>query len=189
MVDSSPTGALILVVGPSGAGKDTLMREAALHLCDEPRYVFPRRLVTREAHADVEDHVSISRTKFDALVAAGQFCLSWEAHGLGYIIPEEVLRSLDQGKIAVCNVSRSVLGDAQRRFPNCTTIFVDVDDDERARRLAKRGRESVEQVAQRLAHEPPKIPANVDPIIVDNSGSLDDGVARFVQALEDCARA
>lgn len=187
MTKEACSGAMVLVVGPSGAGKDTLMREAALRLRKNPNYVFPRRLVTREAQADVEDHVSISRTKFEALVAAGQFCLSWEAHGLGYIIPQEVLRSLDQGKIAVCNVSRSVLGDAQRRFPNCATIFINVDRTERARRLAKRGRESVEQVAQRLAHEPPKIPTNVDPIIVDNSGSLDDGVARFVKALEDCA--
>lgn len=179
-------GALVLVVGPSGAGKDTLIGEAAVQLREDARFIFPRRLVTRKAHVDVEDHDTVSRDEFDKLVFEKHYCLAWEAHGLGYIIPFDVLELVDAGKIAVCNVSRSTIASAYKRLPNCITIFVDAGVDERARRLAKRGRENLEQVSRRLERNAPSIPTIAKPIIINNSNSLEVGVAAFVAALNSC---
>lgn len=58
-------GRLDLVVGPSGAGKDMLIRLARAALACEPRYVFPRRLVTRPPSAD-EDNDPIDEAAFAA---------------------------------------------------------------------------------------------------------------------------
>ena len=70
-------GCLVLVVGPSGAGKDTLIRLARAALAGDPRYVFPRRLVTRPPSAD-EDNDQIDEAAFADLQA--QAALGVQAH-------------------------------------------------------------------------------------------------------------
>ena len=60
------TGVLVLVVGPSGAGKDTLMDAARAGLAADPRYRFARRLITRPAMAGAEDHDSCDEAGFRA---------------------------------------------------------------------------------------------------------------------------
>jgi len=63
-------GRLVAVAGPSGAGKDTLLRFARNLLGGDPNIVFPRRVVTREPSAE-EDHDALSEAGFAAAVAAG----------------------------------------------------------------------------------------------------------------------
>jgi len=57
--DTIGPGRLVLVVGPSGAGKDTLIGLARAASADAGDIVFPRRVVTREATA-FEDNAQVS---------------------------------------------------------------------------------------------------------------------------------
>ena len=102
-------GALVLVVGPSGAGKDTLMGAAKSALADDPAFVFARRVITRDAVAELEDHDTIDRAGFDAAKARGQFALTWEAHGLCYGIPSAIDDDIAEGRTVVMNGSRGML--------------------------------------------------------------------------------
>ena len=117
------TGGFVLVVGPSGAGKDTLLRLAREALAGDPRYVFPRRLVTRPPSVH-EDNEAIGEADFSAGEAAGRFALSWRAHDLGYALPAASAALARAGHVVVCNVSRRVVAEARRRLPAVTVVEV-----------------------------------------------------------------
>lgn len=174
-------GRLVLVVGPSGAGKDTLIAAAKSALAGDDRYVFPRRTITRQAVATAEDHESVSPERFAELKRAGAFALDWNAHGLSYGLPARLSDDLAAGRTVVVNGSRAAVSEAGRRFASLVVLLVDATPEVRAARLASRGRETAGEIAERLGREvPDALPGAVR---VDNSGRLDDGVAAFLAAL------
>ena len=65
--DAIGPGRLILVVGPSGAGKDTLLGLAKAALADDGAIVFPRRVITRQASTS-DDSEEVSVGTFEAVV-------------------------------------------------------------------------------------------------------------------------
>ena len=174
-------GTLVLVVGPSGAGKDTLIGAAKVALAGDSRFVFPRRSVTRPSIATIEDHDSVTAEQFALRKANGAYALSWDAHGLSYGLPASLADDLAAGRVVVSNGSRAMVGAAQQKFPGTVVLLVEASADVRARRLSGRGRESAAEVSERLAREVPDVPAGA--VRIDNSGSLADGSARFVAAL------
>jgi ribose 1,5-bisphosphokinase len=143
-------GGFVLVVGPSGAGKDTLIGLARQALAGDPRFLFPRRVVTRPASA-AEAHDTLAPEEFEAAVAAGAFCLHWRAHGLGYGIPAAVERVVRRGALALCNVSRTVLAEARQRLPGVTVAEVTAPPEILARRIAARARPADGDPMARLA--------------------------------------
>ena len=106
----------VLIVGPSGAGKDTLIRLARDELAADPRYAFPRRLVTRPPSAD-EDNIPLTEEAFAEGEATGQFALNWRAHGLGYALSEEAGVLAREGCVVVSNVSRRVVAAHPSSWP------------------------------------------------------------------------
>lgn len=182
-----PLGSLVLVVGPSGVGKDTLINGARQALGNDKRFVFVRRLVTRPADAEIEDHDSVDPKTFAEMEQAGRFALSWDAHNLRYALPLSVDTDLALGKIVVANVSRHVVGAARDKYPSCAVVLITAEISCRAERLIRRGREMGDQITARLARESPPVPAGVSPIIIDNSGLLAIGVTAFVLALRRIA--
>lgn len=180
-------GALVLVVGPSGVGKDTLIAGARQAMQADERFVFVRRIVTRQAELALEDHDSLDVASFQQLEAAGRLALSWEAHGLRYALPLRVDTDIALGKVVVANVSRHMLARACEKYPNCSVVLISAEISLRAERLAQRGRESRDQIAARLARESAPVPAGIAPIMIDNSGSVAIGVTAFVLALRAIA--
>lgn len=180
-------GALALVVGPSGAGKDTLLGAAKTALAEDPRFVFPRRVVTREAMAELEDHDTLDRNSFNLEKLRGAFALDWEAHGLCYGIPAAIEADMASGRVVVINTSRKVIELALEKYPRCYVLLVTATPEVRARRLATRGRETTEEVTARLKREGAPIPTGVDAVTIDNSGTLAAGITNFTEALKRIA--
>lgn len=180
-------GALVLVVGPSGAGKDTLIRGAMDVLSGDGRFVFPRRIVTRVAVKALEDHDSVEPAQFAANRAAGAYALDWEAHGLSYALPATIIGEMAAGKVVVANVSRHVVPGALTRFGDCHVLLVAARPEIRAARLTGRGRESAGEIAERLGREGPLMPAGIAVTEIDNSGTVAEGVGRFTAALRQIA--
>ncbi len=174
-------GCLVLVVGPSGAGKDTLIRLARAALDGDPRYVFPRRLVTRPPSPD-EDNDQIDEAAFAAACAAGRFTLHWRAHGLGYALPAEAGRLAAEGRVVVCNVSRRVVAQARDACPRVSVVEVTAPPETLMQRLAARGRAADGDLAARLARA---VPVEADLRIL-NTGAPEAAAARLVAHLRAC---
>lgn len=173
----SPEARLVLVAGPSGAGKDTLIRLAATALAGEPQLSFPRRVVTRVADAS-EDHDTLGEAAFAQALAAGAFALHWRAHGLGYGIPRAALAP---GGVAVCNVSRAIVAQARREHGWVRFVAVTAPATLRAARVAGRGREPADD-ARLLREVPGDMPEAAD-LVIDNSGAPEAGAASLIAFL------
>jgi phosphonate metabolism protein PhnN/1,5-bisphosphokinase (PRPP-forming) len=169
---------LVLVVGPSGAGKDTVLALARSALAGDARFRFVRRVITRPAVAGGEDHEAVSDDTF----ARRSFALQWRAHGLSYGIPQDVTHDLARGIVVVANVSREIIALAANRFP-VRVIEVTAPFAVLAARLAARGRETPDDIAQRLARDIP-IPRNVPSQKVINDRAPEEAARAMVSALK-----
>jgi ribose 1,5-bisphosphokinase len=174
---------LVLVVGPSGAGKDTLLDAARAALANDPRFRFVRRVITRPADAGGEAHEAITEEEF----ARRPFALQWQAHGLLYGVPADIIADLARGIVVVANVSRTVIARAAQCYAT-QVIEITAPPEALAARLAMRGREDVADVAARLARTV-ALPATVPVETVMNDATVEAGVARFLAALNRAAAA
>jgi ribose 1,5-bisphosphokinase len=143
-------GKLVLVVGPSGAGKDTLLDLARAACADDPTIVFVRRVVTREASSE-EDNEHISVDAFCEACARGAFAIHWEAHGHSYGLPRSIEDNVRAGRTVVANVSRTVIPALRQTYANVVVVSITAPADVLAARLAMRKRGSDGNIAQRLA--------------------------------------
>ena len=175
-----------MVVGPSGAGKDTLLAGVKDRLADDERYVFPRRMITRQADPSSEDHETISAEDFANLDRAGRVGLSWEAHGLGYIIPESIKTDISEGRTVVFNGSRGSVSTARSIYRHVDVVVVGVGADVLKRRLQSRGRETTDQIERRLS----RATMTIDPdwTVIHNDGSIQQGVDRLLAVVVSKSR-
>ena len=176
-------GTRVVVVGPSGAGKDRVMSSAARRFSDEARLRFVRRVITRPADAGGEAHEAVEMGGFRAREAGGDFAVSWDAHGLAYGIPRGTLDQLARGVTLVANGSRSALPAFAEAYPRLKVVLVTARPDVLAARLAARGRESAEAIARRLDRAVPDIVVAADTVVIDNSGALEEAGEAFVRLL------
>jgi ribose 1,5-bisphosphokinase len=176
---------LIAVVGPSGAGKDTLMAGARAALAQDARFRFVRRAITRPAEAGGEDHEALSEADFAARRAAGGFALSWAAHGLHYGIPRNIEEDIAARRVVIANLSRAVLPEAGARY-RLRVLNITAPMEVLAARLAARGRETTADIAARLAREV-ALPDGLDVESVMNDADVAEGVARVLGALNRAA--
>ncbi len=175
-------GRLVVVVGPSGAGKDTLIAGARTRLAGDPMIVFPLRIVTRTASA-AEDHRNISDRDFATAAEEGAFAFWWEAHGLKYALPSGIDDDIRAGRTVVCNVSRGIVSTLRRRYARLGVVLVTAPAEVLATRLAARGRASDGNIAQRIARmAPPDAELSPDHVI-QNVGDLEPVTANLVAAI------
>ena len=164
-------GRLVLVVGPSGAGKDTLIGLARAACAGDVHMVFPRRVVTREATA-FEDNAQVSFEAFREARDNGEFAVHWEAHGHGYALPRAIDDELRAGRTVVANASRTVIEATRRAYADVMVVSITAPAEVLSQRLAARARSSDGQIADRLGRAVDNAAAAADATI-NNVGSAE----------------
>jgi len=160
---------LLVVVGPSGAGKDSVLRGwqrlagSALHVT--------RRVITRPVDVN-EDHESVSGQGFEALLADDQLATWWRANGLSYGIRHSELAPLAQGRWVAMNGSRAHLPALSVQAPRLRCIEITAKPELLRERIAARGREGSEDMRSRLSRE---LAVEAE-LTVANDGAVGDAV-------------
>jgi ribose 1,5-bisphosphokinase len=178
--DAIGPGRLILVVGPSGAGKDTLVGFAKAACAEDANIVFPRRVVTREATSS-EDNVALTPDEFREALARGDFAMHWEAHGHSYGLPRAIDEDIHAGRSVVVNVSRTVIEAARRAYANVAVIAITAPPEVLAERIQMRSRSSDGNSEQRLSRA---VDTAAPDVTILNVGRPEDHARRLVRAIK-----
>ncbi|SIS78617.1 phosphonate metabolism protein/1,5-bisphosphokinase (PRPP-forming) PhnN [Phaeovulum vinaykumarii] len=180
----APPGRVVVVVGPSGAGKDLLMAGlCAAH----PEIHRARRTISRPPAPGSESFESVTPEAFARARAEGAFVLDWQAHGLCYGLRAREFAPLDTGRMVLFNGARRALAAAAARFPTLEIVSIRVPQAVLAARLEARGRETPDVIARRLAQAALPLPQGLPPDLrlheVINDASPAEGIARLEAAL------
>lgn len=172
---------LVYVMGPSGAGKDSVLRHAR---ASAPAKVwFAHRYITRPADDPSENHVALTEAEFSARRDGGGFALDWESHGWRYGIGIEINAWMASGATVVVNGSRAALPAALARFPALLPVLLTAPEEVRRARLGQRGRESAEAVDARLRHLDDFAADHPRLVTIVNDGTLEEAAHRFLAAI------
>lgn len=171
---------MVWLMGPSGSGKDSLL--TALRQRQNDRLLVAHRYITRPYDAGCENHISLSESEFIVRQQQGLFALSWQAHRQHYGIGVELDIWLEAGFDVVVNGSRQHLLQARRRYgdalvPICLSVSADV----LRQRLELRGRETPQQIEQRLQRAAFNAPDLDNCLVLHNDGSLLQSVESFMR--------
>lgn len=166
---------IVLIVGASGVGKDTLLKEIKKDL----KANFVRRYITRKPDEN-EDNYFLEKEAFLDLEKNKFFCSTWQAHGNFYGIS---FNALQEG-LNIISISRSVIKDFEKVFDEVFTINITLDKDELRQRLINRKRENLEQIEKRLNRSYEKLNATTL-IEFENNKPIKESAKEFRKILEN----
>lgn len=180
-------GQLFYVVGPSGAGKDTILADARAKLAGRVFVALAHRYITRPADGGNENHIALSSAEFALRDRAGLFAMQWDSNGHRYGIGLEIHQWLDAGVSVLVNGSRGYLSEALRFFPDLRLVLITASVATLHQRLAARGREDQAAIAARLERALAFGDLARDPELqIVNDGSTDEAGDQLVSFIEQC---
>jgi ribose 1,5-bisphosphokinase len=177
------TQRLIYVVGPSGAGKDSVLQALRDRWRRLPTVHWARRTITRDAQEGGEKHESVTESVFEALRLSNGFAMTWQANGLQYGVRVNELEPLSSGHCVFVNGSRAYVGAVLRMWPDATVVHITAPAAVLLQRLKARQRESVQAISDRLARRVDD-PLPDDAICIVNDGPLESAVQVLQAALQ-----
>jgi ribose 1,5-bisphosphokinase len=176
---------LVLVVGPSGAGKDSLIRGAREFFGPAGEINFVRRYITRPPDGS-EDNYYLDETAFIQLEKSRFYAATWQAHGNRYGIARHALENA-AAAVSLCSISRRAIAEFEMGYCDVVTIMVTTQPAILRQRLLRRGRESCGEIEGRLARAAAPLRAR-QLIEFDNSADYQSSLASFTRLLEQIGR-
>lgn len=146
------TSPVIVITGPSGAGKGTLIRELLPRIPDLELAVSATTRLRREGEIEGRDYYYLSEADFARRVANGEFLehityVSGQRYGT---LRDEVERIGKEGRITVLELETEGALKVAEELPGVVTVFVTAPRAELERRLRERATESAGEIGERL---------------------------------------
>jgi guanylate kinase len=143
---------VIVITGPSGAGKGTLIRALLERISDLELAVSATTRLQRSGEEDGREYYFLSDGEFAHRVARGDFLehvtyVSGQRYGT---LRSEVDRIAAKGGIAVLELETEGALNVAEEIPTAVTIFVTAPVQELERRLRERATESAGEIGERL---------------------------------------
>lgn len=176
-------GRLYYLVGPSGSGKDTLLRWVQQHLPQHNQIVFARRCITRMQTGD-ELHEPLSTEAFWQASAKGAFAIQWQANGSCYGVRRSIEAELCAGRDVIVNGSRAYVPRLRQSYPEARVIWVETEIHQIQRRIEQRRREGGAALLHRMQRVSQFLPENAGDVIrLDNNGTIETAGAKLMALL------
>ncbi|GEL16615.1 guanylate kinase [Pseudonocardia asaccharolytica] len=186
-----PRGRLVVLAGPSGVGKSSVV---ALLRAALPELHFSVSATTRPprtGEVDGRDYRFVSSSEFDQLIARDELLEHAEIHGglqRSGTLRAPIERELAAGHPVLAEVDLQGARAIKKALPEAVTVFLEPPSfDELARRLATRGTESPAQLERRLETARVELAARDEFDVAVVSDDLRSVVARLVELLVDSA--
>jgi guanylate kinase len=144
--------AIVVITGPSGAGKGTLIRALVERMPELEVAVSATTRARRPLEQDGVDYYFLTGDEFDRRVAAGEF-LEYVTYVSGHrygTLRDELARIRDDDRIPVLELETEGAKRVQRQIPDALTIFIDAPPEELERRLRERATESSGEIEERV---------------------------------------
>lgn len=146
-------GNLLVISGPSGSGKSSLMKELLSAIGDSYFSISSTTRAIREGEQDGVNYHFISKAEFEQDIDAG-FFLEWaKVHDNYYGTSlKPILKELHEGKLVICDIDVQGHKIAREKFGNLiTSVFITTPDQKSLKkRLINRGTDSYEVIEKRL---------------------------------------
>lgn len=182
-------GKLVLVVAPSGSGKDTLMEAAEAAFPDLPTLVTCTTRLPRPGEVDGVDYHFLTREEFECRVALGEF-LEWaEYSGNRYgTLRASIEEVLERGEVLVAAIEVQGARQVRTLMPadELAIIYIEAGGWEvLKRRIEERAPISAEELEKRHERylDEATFKEEADLVIENLDGKLEEGTAAFVAAI------
>ena len=182
MIKNFP-GKLVLVVGNSGAGKDSIISGVVKRFPSNLKEIqLTQRYITRPS-SETENNIAITPKLFKEMSHQKKFALEWHIYDLDYGVPIDIDDWLKKGHPVIVNVSRTIVKKARSIYRNILVVFIKVPFDITFQRIKERARESGKQLQERIQRAKDNQTSPDADFIVDNSGELEIAIEQFLSYL------
>ncbi|MGB3750116.1 MAG: AAA family ATPase [Arcobacteraceae bacterium] len=169
---------IILIVGPSGVGKDTLIDYVKKELNEDDDYNFINRYITSIPDEN-EKNYYLEEEAFRILDDQDFFISAWYAHKNCYgIAKNDILEGIN-----IISISREHISDFEEKYEHVTTIHVTLPKLMLLERLRLRRRESEAQIMQRVKRSYEKIESK-NLIEFENVKKIDKSAKAFMKIIK-----
>ena len=163
---------LVVISGPSGCGKDTVVKHI---LATDPRFVLSVSATTRQkrpTETDGVDYIFLTTQEFIGKISGGEFLEHTLYCGNYYgTLKSQIEQKVADGKVVVLVIEVEGAANVKKVYPDALTIFVAPPSlEELERRLRNRGTEGDDVIKQRLfkANEELGFKSSYDYIVENN---------------------
>jgi guanylate kinase len=184
----SPRPILVVISGPSGVGKDTILQE--LKLANYPFYFVVTATTRRQrpSERDGIDYHFVSVGEFAEMIENNELLEYAVVYGDYKGIPKKHVReALASGHDVIMRIDVQGAATIRRLVPNAVTIFLTAESEEKLiSRLQERKTEMADQLKMRIvtARQELKRIVEFDYVVVNREHALDDTVDQVLSIIK-----